>query len=94
MKATWKRVIALILVLAMVQIQGISVRAEGNEGNQNTSGMITETYINPLYADEIQESDLVSPDEASSITTYANEEYTDSVEEAGAKIREGMKQRE
>ena len=57
MKATWKRVIALILVLAMVQVQGISVRAEGNEGNQNTSGMITETYINPLYADEIQESD-------------------------------------
>ena len=94
MKATWKRVIALILVLAMVQVQGISVRAEGNEGNQNTSGMITETYINPLYADEIQESDLVSPDEASSIATYANEEYTDSVEEAGAKIREGMKQRE
>ena len=94
MKATWKRVIALILVLVMVQVQGISVRAEANKSNQNTSSVITETYINPLYADEIQESDLVSPDEASAIATYANEEYTDSVEEAGAKICEGMKQRE
>ena len=94
MKATWKRVIALILVLVMVQVQGISVRAEANKSNQNTSSLITETYINPLYADEIRESDLASPDEASAIATYANEEYTDSVEEAGAKIREGMKQRE
>lgn len=94
MKATWKRVIALILVLVMAQVQGISVRAEANKSNQNTSSVITETYINPLYADEIRESDLASPDEASAIATYANEEYTDSVEEAGAKIREGMKQRE
>lgn len=61
---------------------------------------VEEAYINPLYADVIQEWDLVSPQlpsdnpvDAAAAAAADSEEYLDSVEEAGAVVREGMKQR-
>ena len=92
MRATVKRILAIILILTMVQFPGIRVEAEEIIDNQNT-GRIEETFINPLYDDVISEEDLVSADESSFIEAYAEEEYSSSIEECAAQLREGMKQR-
>ena len=54
---------------------------------------ITETYINPLYADEIDESDLRQPSETGIATVQDEIEYYTSIEAAGAEMREQFKNR-
>ena len=53
---------------------------------------LTEHYINPLYEEVIDVSDLNIPSE-NSISAYEATEYYDSVSEAGADFRLQMKQR-
>lgn len=97
MKVIGKKILALILILTMFQLQGIQIQAEEISDNQQianqNTGMIEETFINPLYADIITEEDLICPDEASDITAYAEEEYSTSIEECALSLREGMQQR-
>ena len=88
------RRIAFILVLIMVWLQCESVWAEEIEQTIENQGSMEVIYINPLYEDVIRESDLVSPEETDGIALYAEQEYTDSIDEAAAQIRSGMKQRE
>lgn len=55
---------------------------------------VEDVYINPIYRDVVQESDLKQPsEEQPEISPYSEVEYADTVEEAGLQIREGMKQR-
>lgn len=88
------RRIAFILVLIMVWLQCEGVWAEEIEQTIENQGSMEVVYINPLYEDVIRESDLVSPEETDGIALYAEQEYTDSIDEAAGQIRSGMKQRE
>lgn len=56
---------------------------------------VEESYVNPLYADIIEPEDLKKPEEipGSDISTLTEPVYADTVEEAGAQIREGMRLR-
>lgn len=56
---------------------------------------VEESYVNPLYADIIEPEDLKKPEEipGSGISTLTEPVYADTVEEAGAQIREGMRLR-
>ncbi|MGN0203131.1 MAG: transglutaminase domain-containing protein, partial [Coprococcus sp.] len=92
MRDLWKHGIALVLALSIICLQCEGVRAEETE--LSDQGSIEVIYVNPLYADVIQESDLVRTKDTAEISFYAEQEYTDSVQEAAAQIRRGMKQRE
>lgn len=54
---------------------------------------LTETYVNPLYEDVIDVSDLRQPSK-SSISTLAVSEYYTSMAEAGVSMRNQMKERQ
>ena len=53
----------------------------------------TEIYVNPLYEDLLQPSDLVQPIDTA-IATYINEEYLSTPEDAGVQLRTSMLQRQ
>lgn len=53
----------------------------------------TEIYVNPLYEDILQPSDLVQPDDMA-VTAYSNEEYLSTPEAAGTQLRASMIQRQ
>lgn len=113
MKKVWKRVVSVILIAVMVQLQGIyafaeeggndqmpdevtreSVQEEQKEESDQNGICVEEWYVNPLFGDEIRESDLSDSKVTTPVTTYDEEQYLDSTEEAGAQIRQGMKERE
>lgn len=110
---------AFLLAVSLAFTQAASVRVYGAEGfdSEESAQTVTksdetgevhmeeETYVNPLYEDVIEESDLnrYSPENTENgIAAYSSaddrdineKEYTDTVDEAAAVIREGMKQRE
>lgn len=63
-----------------------------DDGAFNTSADVIEqelTYVNPLYEDVIEPSDLLTADE-NAISAFAEEEYCTTIEEAGAIMREQM----
>ena len=51
------------------------------------------TYINPLYEDVIQASDLVQPDE-SEVAVYSNSDYVSTLSEVGSQLRGSLKERQ
>ena len=110
---------AFLLAVSLAFTQAASVRVYGAEGfdSEESAQTVTksdetgevymeeETYVNPLYEDVIEESDLnryFPENTENGIAAYSSaddrdineEEYTDTVDEAAAVIREGMKQRE
>lgn len=84
-----KRIIPFFLALVMVIGLGLPVRAGAVEYAALT---VSDSYVNPLYHGVITESDLTPPRRHTA--TYAAENFTSSIEEAGALLREGMVQRE
>lgn len=71
------------------------VRADEIETADTASSevtVITETYINPLYEDVIDISDLNEPSD-SNISTCEVSEYYSSINDAGGYVRSQMKQR-
>lgn len=90
MKRNWKVLLSMGILFFAANLTEKDVRAQEIYIEE-------EAYINPVYADVMEESDLVSPESANLSVASANEEepvYTDSIEEAGAQLREGMKQKE
>ncbi|MCD8364306.1 MAG: hypothetical protein LUC83_00520 [Clostridiales bacterium] len=103
--------LAIILVFSAAPLSGINVQAANADesgtsdddvdadSEENDSGSISVTYINPLYEDVIDESDLVSAAESASAssdtysgrarTLFASASYSD-VDSAGAYLRQKM----
>ncbi|MGN0399823.1 MAG: transglutaminase domain-containing protein [Blautia sp.] len=96
MKKNLKILLSMGIFLFAANLMEKNVWAQGI--NQEPEIHITEeSYVNPVYRDVMQEADLISGENANlAVASEADEEpvYTDSVEEAGAQLREGMKQRE
>ena len=93
MNAFLKRMTALLLcaVLAFGQM------AIGANAARTDNGVISESavYINPLYADQISEKDLVKPSATSRASVVAEDiVYATTIEEAGATLREQLKARD
>lgn len=61
--------------------------------NTDRVSVVEDVYVNPLYEGEISEADLqtVPEDAGGEISLYSEPVYADTIEEAGAQIREGMK---
>ena len=85
---------AVVMVFTMFNLQGLTAYANRGEEESSYSNTLSESYINPLYAGAVEESDLVSQKEDSSVSTYSEAEYLESVEEAGMQMRDAMKGRE
>ncbi len=119
MKKRLGRNTAFLLAVSLVFSQTAAIRVYGADGSGSEESaqaaaksdktgevyMEEETYVNPLYEDVVDESDLNRyslENHDSGITTYSSadeqdineEEYADTVDEAAEIIREGMKQRE
>ena len=89
MKEMMKRITALILC-AVLLLGQVAMGAEASD----VSSVITESYthINPLYADQITEQDLV--DVAPVVYAFDPADYVTSLEAAGTALREQLKKRE
>lgn len=102
MKKKGKRLGAIAMAAMSVFLQCPDIQAAGNAyprqvEEKNGSYTVVDSYVNPLYENVIQESDLNKiPDGVgnSGISTYSENEYADNIEAAGEQIKEGMKQRE
>ncbi len=69
-----------------------SVSSENFEDSEASAVFYEEVdYINPLYEDVIQVSDLVQPDE-SRAAVYSNSNYVSTLSAAGIQLREPLKQ--
>lgn len=53
-----------------------------------------EAYVNPLYEGVLHESELIYREGPATLSVYDEQEYLESVEEAGSQLRQKMKQRE
>lgn len=109
MKHRGYRIIAVLMILFMMVIPGESVwgsesaqavsesAGTENDGWKNTDDKgirtVEETYINPLYQNVFDESDLQEAYSPAAVLG-TNIDYADTIEEASEQIREGMKQRE
>lgn len=71
---------------------GVTALAEDASSEYQVIDSVSETYINPLYADVITESDLNEPSEM--MMADEDIDYCDSMEAAAGEVREQMKQRE
>lgn len=90
MKRNWKLLLSMGILLFAANLTEKEVWAQEIHIEE-------ETYINPVYEDVMEETDLISKESVNlSLASEGEEEpvYTDSIEEAGAQLREGMKQRE
>lgn len=95
-----KRVLALLLVAVMLisgSWWGMTRQFVVNaaEPDESRAGTVEETYVNPIYQDEVSEEDLTAAAE-NGIATYAEPEYEtdESVQNIASIIRENMIQRE
>ncbi|MCI5512276.1 MAG: S-layer homology domain-containing protein [Eubacterium sp.] len=96
MKNCRKLFLALLAVAFLLPLfPRASQAAEMNSPglSDDTSVQTTLTYINPLYADSIDESDLKKPAD-NDASPYAISEYCTSIEDAGSQMREQMKKRQ
>ena len=94
---TFKNFLTLLLTVTLLLSLWISpAMADENQSDNNITLpetiQLTEDYINPLYQDVMDISDLALPSE-NSIAAYEATEYYNTVEEAGISVRNGMKQR-
>ena len=96
MNKSIKRFTAFLLAIAVISTQSFVTFANDHSNTQYADDIISEMYVNPLYENQNQESDLQEEAGNSSISSYANEEieYLTSKEECAAILREGMKQRQ
>ena len=109
MKKGMRRTAAAGIAAAMILAQCPVAWAAGNEPgaereygaqteapvNTERVSVVEDVYVNPLYEGEISEADLqtVPEDAGGEISLYSEPVYADTIEEAGAQIREGMKLR-
>lgn len=86
-----KRWIAVLMCFAMLlAVMPVTALAAESKGGTPVETIST-TYINPLYADVMDEADLVKP----TADTQADEvDYCSTIEEAGAVVREQLKDRQ
>lgn len=96
MNKSIKRFTAFLLAIAVIFTQSFVTFANDHSNTRYADDIISEMYVNPLYENQNQESDLQEEAGNSSISSYANEEieYLTSKEECAAILREGMKQRQ
>ncbi|MBQ7345825.1 MAG: leucine-rich repeat protein, partial [Oscillospiraceae bacterium] len=93
-----RKITAILLVLAMLG-SIIPTAAFATQTSERVSiEPISATYINPLYADVLTEADLGGLDmerpRYDESSTVSEVEYATTLEEAGAVLREAMKQRQ
>ncbi|MCD8020661.1 MAG: leucine-rich repeat protein [Clostridiales bacterium] len=96
LKMTIVSAVALIMsIFATVPVTSVNVFA-AVDSVTTEEGEITETYINPAYADIISEEDLNQTQNAQNdgIMTAEVDEYYDDMDEAAAYVRACMKNRE
>ena len=84
-----KALIFLLTIALLLPLCPATVLADGKNSDVT---IMTETFINPLYEDVIDISDLNEPSD-NPVSTYKASEYYTSIEEAGAYMRSQMKQR-
>lgn len=93
---TLKKHIAFLLILVLLlSTQSVQVMANKLDANDIVSTeptYLSEIYINPLYADVIDASDLKKSSDKNVVATTVSE-YCTSFVEAGAIVREQMKNR-
>lgn len=92
-----KFVAGMLIAVAISVLQVTNVRAEKSvqeEDVQSSVNTVREVYINPLYETVIRESDLNKASDSTGVRPYSSTEYADTVEDAAAQIRTGMKNRE
>ena len=99
MKKTVKRVFTWILAFTLIcGMLPVNALAAIVDVKPEEIGAYTETAvcINPLYADVITEENLVQPSRKSTVALAGDSEpdYASTYEEAGAQMREGMKNRQ
>ena len=82
-------IVGFILPLFSKEALAAEIPSVNDTGDSFTETTIT--YVNPLYADVIDESDLKEP---SDISTCAVSQYETSIEDAAAYVREQMKNRQ
>ena len=73
MYSTLKRFLSAITSIAVaftVTAVPVSAAALSNDSVSAAAGTITEVYVNPLYADVITESDLLSPSQAAGTSCW------------------------
>ena len=72
MKTIRRQIIAFLLVVIMLSNCGLPVMAEDNhsEGRENRYP-VSETYVNPIYENVVDESDLCDLNEENSISMYS-----------------------
>lgn len=107
MKQRVHRIIAVVMALFMIVLPGECVWGTENtqadsmikesdvrqDNADRSTCMVEEKYINPLYEDVFDESEL--KEAYSPVVALETEvEYADTIEEASEQIRQGMKQRE
>ena len=83
----FQRITALLLTVML--LTGLFPVSAG--ASQQELPEFQTTHINPLYADVVTEEDL--PEPSPSVQTYAAANYVDTIEEAGAVLREQMADR-
>lgn len=84
-----KTLIFLLTIALLLPLCPATVLADGKNSEVT---VITDTYINPLYEDVIDISDLNEPSD-NPVSTYKASEYYTSIDEAGTYVRSQMKQR-
>ena len=96
MYSTLKRFLSAITSIAVaftVTAVPVSAAALSNDSVSAAAGTITEVYVNPLYADVITESDLLSPSQAAGTSLLEDDVYCTTTAEAGEILRSAMKER-
>lgn len=96
MYSTLKRFLSAITAIAVaftVTAVPVSAAALSNDSVSAAAGTITEVYVNPLYADVITESDLLSPSQAAGTSLLEDDVYCTTTAEAGEILRSAMKER-
>ena len=81
-----------VSVFELTQEEELKNAEQSGEDLPEEVEYLTDVYINPLYADVMDESDLVKPEE-DGITAYNTVRYHSGPEDAGAEMRSLMQQR-
>ncbi len=94
MKQTWKQMLALALVLAMMAAW-LPTMPAGAVGTGLEHGIQTETfaYVNPEYADFLTVEDLLWADDTQATPAADTTVYHATTQAAGEALREGLKAR-
>lgn len=93
-----KRILTLGLLILLLSMSLVTIVSAKDNGEKKISinEPIEISYVNPLYADVVQPSDLNESKDISdkSISIQANGQYYETYAEAGIVARQGMKKRQ